>query len=258
MIIGLIFFCVIIGGYLLQSYALVLFFYIWRRSSLKQWKSQPLKESTVGIVWAPPLFNNKPLRPSFNAVLCTFNLVMAGCFAGAVAEAISRGHSRLVLSAWTSLTSLDWLRIVCVELIILLAYESLVEYWWHRAMHTEFLYKTMHKLHHINKAPEPFDDMMIHPVEAAGYYCILYAPPFLFPTTLQSFVLYMIVCGLCGVADHSGIKLRFLGIYDAYDHDLHHSKTNVNYGFPFCLTDKMFGTYYSDDQESARLLKASQ
>ena len=245
MIIGLTFFSVIVGGYLLQSYAILIFYYVWGQCRVKQWKSQPLRDATVGIIWAPPLFNRKPLRPSFNAALCTFNLIMAGCFAGFVAEAISRGQSRLVLSAWVSLTPLDWLRIVCVELVLLLAYESLVEYWWHRAMHTDVLYKAMHKLHHVNKAPEPFDDFMIHPVEAMGYYCILYAPPFIFPTSLQSFVLYMIVCGVCGVADHSGVKLKFPGLYDSQDHDLHHSRTNVNYGFPFNYTDKLFGTYSS-------------
>jgi sterol desaturase/sphingolipid hydroxylase (fatty acid hydroxylase superfamily) len=239
------FFCIIVFGYLVQSYVLLLLFYVWRRVDVQRWKSQPAKANTVGVIWAPPLLSSKPLRLSSQGALCSFNLIMAGVFAGAVAEAIQAGQSRLLFVGWFSLTVVDWLRIT-IELVVLLGYESIVEYWWHRAMHTNYLYSTFHKIHHSNKAPEPFDDMMIHPLEAFGYYCILYSPPFLFPTTLNAFVLYMVVCGLCGVFDHSGVRLSLAGIYDSHDHDLHHSKTNINFGFPFSFTDRLFGTYYSE------------
>jgi len=38
--------------------------------------------------------------------------------------------------------------------------------------------------------------------------------------------------GLAGTLDHSGIRVHVPGIYDASDHDRHHSKFNVNYAFP--------------------------
>lgn len=72
----------------------------------------------------------------------------------------------------------------------------------------------MHKFHHFYKSPEPFDDLMIHPLEAFGYYLQLYAPPFLFAMPLSSFLLYMSICGVCGVLDHSGVKLSVPGLYD--------------------------------------------
>jgi sterol desaturase/sphingolipid hydroxylase (fatty acid hydroxylase superfamily) len=55
----------------------------------------------------------------------------------------------------------------------------------------------------------------IHPLEAFLYYCILYAPPFLFHTPLLSFIGYMIIMGLCGTIDHSGVKMSIPGFYDA-------------------------------------------
>ena len=50
---------------------------------------------------------------------------------------------------------------------------------------------------------------------------------------LYSFIGYMIVMGLCGVLDHSGIKINILGLYKTSDHDKHHSHFNVNMHFHF-------------------------
>lgn len=55
---------------------------------------------------------------------------------------------------------------------------------------------------------------MIHPVEALAYYVLLYSPPFLFPMPVESFAAYMVVCGLTGVLDHSGITFSLPGLYD--------------------------------------------
>lgn len=55
---------------------------------------------------------------------------------------------------------------------------------------------------------------MIHPLEAFGYYLQLYSPPFIIPMPVSSFAVYMIVCGLCGVLDHSGVALSVPGLYD--------------------------------------------
>jgi len=246
-----IFFAVIVVGYLLQSYALLAIFYLRLD---RVWKTQPSLDSTVGRLWLPPLLSSKPNRAPGHRFICTFNLLMAGMFAGLVAELISSGRSRLLTFDSTP-SLLGWLRIVAVELTVCVAYESVVEYWWHRLMHIPFFYRRLHKLHHHYKSPEVYDDMMIHPLEAFGYYCILYSPPFVFPVTLQAFVLYMITMGIFGVWDHSGIRLRcsVFGLkYDSADHDLHHELTTVNYGFPFMLLDQLHGTYVKPPERSGK------
>jgi sterol desaturase/sphingolipid hydroxylase (fatty acid hydroxylase superfamily) len=60
--------------------------------------------------------------------------------------------------------------------------------------------------------------MYIHPLEAFGYYCILYSAPFVIPMHSYSFVLYMILMGLTGVLDHCGVKFSLPGIYDTTHH----------------------------------------
>ena len=109
--------------------------------------------------------------------------------------------------------------------------------------HLPFFYRHLHKLHHAYTAPQPFDDLMIHPLEAAGYYCILYAPAFVVPQSVLSFFCYMAVIGLCGVVDHCGIRVRVWGLYDSAEHDEHHRLYTCNYSFPFSFMDRLHGTF---------------
>ena len=76
-------------------------------------------------------------------------------------------------------------------------------------MHVPYFYKLFYEYHHYYKSPEPWDDMFIHPIEAFGYYCILYSPPFLFQCHIYAFVVYMMIMGICGILDHSGIHFSF-------------------------------------------------
>lgn len=85
--------------------------------------------------------------------------------------------------------------------------------------------------------------MFVHPVEITGYYCILFSVPFVIPMHFFAFMGYMTICGLAGVADHSGIRFQVPGIYNTEDHDHHHSGVTVNYGFPFPYIDILHGTF---------------
>ena len=111
-------------------------------------------------------------------------------------------------------------------------------------MHLKYFYSLFHKFHHTYKSPEPWDDMYIHPVEAIGYYIILYSPPVVYHMHRISFIIYMIIMGICGVLDHSGIKVDIPFLYNTIDHDNHHARFNVNFSFPFPYMDILHGTYY--------------
>ena len=117
--------------------------------------------------------------------------------------------------------------------------------------HLPFFYRHFHKLHHFYKSPQPFDDLLIHPLEAFGYYLILYSPAFLVPQSVLSFLLYMAVMGVCGVLDHCGVDMRVLGLYDSREHDEHHRLFSFNFAFPFPFMDKLHGTYRAPIERSA-------
>ena len=238
--IGAAFF--IFFGYLVKSTILQYYFYAIKEKTVVTWKLQPRRMDNVGSnawKWWLPLLNNKAGRAKDHYILASCNLVIASLFALVSTQLHVIGRSYMVFSSIEAYG----LQNILFDFFLALTYESVVEYIWHRLMHLRFFYLRFHKLHHFYKSPEPFDDMYIHPLEAFGYYCILYAPPFLFTCHYFSFIAYMIVMGICGVLDHSGIKFALPYVYDTEDHDAHHSKFEVNYGFPFPYIDMLCGTY---------------
>ncbi|CAN0444313.1 unnamed protein product [Pylaiella littoralis] len=189
--------------------------------------------------WLPLFCRDKNGRHPLHGAFATTNILMASTFAGTVTHFIVAGRTRV---SWDTEVGFSWPRTVA-GLVLSLAWQSVLEYYWHRLMHLRPVYTRMHKYHHFYKSPEPFDDLMIHPLEAFGYYLQLYSPPFLFVVPVSSFLLYMVVCGVCGVLDHSGVALSMPGLYDTADHDRHHSRFEVNYAFPFPFMDVLHGTY---------------
>lgn len=154
--------------------------------------------------------------------------------------------------------SKGWKYYFSISTIAPFVWQSFFEYYWHRIMHWPWFYLRFHKvqrhfdsssqwkLHHLNRAPQPFDDLLIHPLEAFGYYCILFRsilPPFI-TTDAQSSVLYsnsffesrlVRSCArfiwsnflfllllpsliIVGVMDHSGIKFEIPYLYNTVDH----------------------------------------
>eukprot|EP00605_Chrysophyceae_sp_TOSAG23-4_P001585 GSChrysophyteH1.ASY1.ANO1.1740.1 assembled CDS len=242
-------FFIITIGYFIQSSALEFFFYYRRASSRSEWKIQPNVGNIFRRIHGPPMFGReKNGRHRLHRLFCSINILQAGSFAFITAELSLRGMNHMYFEFHRSCDILVVLAIMASELLAAIIWQSFLEYWWHILMHQPIVYKTMHKYHHHYKAPEPFDDLFIHPVESFGYYCILYSIPFVIPVHVSSMVIYMIVMGLAGVMDHSGIEFNLRvpwcgTIYSSVDHDVHHQLFDYNYAFPFPFLDKFHGTY---------------
>jgi sterol desaturase/sphingolipid hydroxylase (fatty acid hydroxylase superfamily) len=234
-------FCTIFLGYISYNSVLEYLFYFRKSSSrdVNKWKIQNKSIASVGYFWGMPLFSQKPNRGPWHRIVTTMNLGIASMFAFIVTKACCNGNSKMVFTDIFTygILSVGW------DLLLAIIYQSIAEYYWHRLMHTKYFYSLFHKFHHHYKSPEPWDDMYIHPVEAVGYYCILYGPPFLFSIHKIAFLVYMIIMGLCGVMDHSGIGVSVYGLYSTIDHDNHHAKFDVNYGFPFPYMDILHETF---------------
>jgi sterol desaturase/sphingolipid hydroxylase (fatty acid hydroxylase superfamily) len=241
--------CIIVIGYMVQNLALEYCFYYCKRKSLR-WKIQPNKKKSVGRVFGPPFLDwfrtkdeKKPGRAKFHSIFATINILVAGTFAFTTCELSLRNKNYMYFQNFDIVVSMK-------ELIFGILWQSVLEYWWHILMHVSSVYHIFHKHHHYYKSPEPFDDLYIHPLESAGYYCILYSMPFVMQCHVYSFLAYMVIIGIFGVVDHSGIKViinvPFTNhvIYDSEDHDIHHQMYNKNYAFPFPWLDKIHETYF--------------
>lgn len=212
-------------------------------------------------------------RPALTPAPATAQLSAA--FAAAVAECVARGRGALTWHAASARPAA-----LLAAFLACVVQQSVLEFYWHWAMHAPQLYRRLHAIHHYYKSPQPFDDLCIHPLEAFGYFCILYSPaavdlvsPLLAraagvqagPCHVSAFVAYMALCGVCGVLDHSGVRVRWAlpggrTLYDTEEHDAHHScgfgpGTAVNLGFPFAVLDRLHGTYVSPQQARARLAR---
>lgn len=248
-----------LGGYVALSTAIQSRWY-WRRGKAPaKWRSQPAvppHSPDAGTTWrwslpalelasapARPRSAAQPARHPRHSLWASTNLVVSACCAGFVAEATVRGHA-LTLECgphgcvWTVLRGL----------VLALSLQSVVEHFWHMLMHTGVMYACLHRHHHYYKAPQVWDDLCIHPLEAFGYYCILYGVAFAVPQLhVASFLLYMAICGLLGVLDHSGVAVSLPG-YSARTHDEHHrigygAGVHVNLSFPFPLIDRLLDSY---------------
>lgn len=242
----LLFYCIILFGYIIQTYLLAYLYSIYstntKENDVKTWKTQSKNTKHLGQLWGYPLFSNKPNRGKYHKLFTTLNHQISCIFSATVAYLCVTGNSKMVFDSVSDYGVLQ----ILIDVWIAVTYENVVEYYWHIMNHSKYLYPTFHKYHHFYKSPEPWDDMYIHPLEASGYYCILFGAPFLFRIHFYAFVIYMAIMGFCGVLDHSGVKLSVPGFYNTEDHDAHHSKFEVNYGFPFPFMDILHGTFSGD------------
>lgn len=128
-------------------------------------------------------------------------------------------------------------------------------YWAHRAMHTRWLFRKVHRVHHRSRTPTPWAAYAFAPPEAVLEAGILPVTAFLLPMheiTVLLFVTHMIVRNVIG---HAGVELFprwwlqapvLNWITTTTHHDLHHSHGGYNFGLYFTWWDKWMGTEHPE------------
>ena len=138
-----------------------------------------------------------------------------------------------------------------VSFLIIVVIHDTYFYWMHRLMHHPKIFKYTHRLHHKFSNPTPWSAFAFDPIEAflqAAYFPILvFVIPFHW-AVLAAFLIYMIVMNVIG---HLGfeifsqkIKSNWIGKWSntASDHNLHHLKSDCNYGLYFRFWDILMNT----------------
>lgn len=140
---------------------------------------------------------------------------------------------------------------IAVELVSIVLLHDAYFYWAHRMMHSRFLFRPVHRLHHRSRTPTPWAAYAFAPPEALIEAGILPLAALLFPMheiTVLLFVTHMVVRNVIG---HAGVELFprwWLGvpvlrcITTTTHHDLHHSHGAYNYGLYFTWWDRWMGT----------------
>ncbi len=124
-------------------------------------------------------------------------------------------------------------------------------YWTHRWMHTPWLFKRAHAVHHASRPPTAWAAMSFHPIEALTGAVVIPALVFFIPIQVGALGVVLTIMTVMGVTNHMGWEVfpRFMvngllgdWLITATHHQRHHAEYRGNYGLYFRFWDRLCGT----------------
>ncbi len=139
----------------------------------------------------------------------------------------------------------------CTSFFFLILLHESFFYWSHYLLHTDFMYRSIHFVHHKSKNPSPFSSYCLHPVES--FLQIIWLLPVLILIPIHFYVLsaFLGAALLVAFGGHLGVELyprsltqsrwgKYLG--SATYHNIHHITEAHNLGLYFRFWDFWMGT----------------
>lgn len=129
----------------------------------------------------------------------------------------------------------------------------------HRLLHWRPLYRTVHRVHHLNVEVGPWSGLSMHPVELAIYLSTV-CVQWLLALHPVNALFQIYIATFNAAVSHTGFdKLIVAGkpIVESnnYFHYLHHRYFECNYGSTVAPMDQLFGTFHDGSDESHRAMR---
>lgn len=123
----------------------------------------------------------------------------------------------------------------------------------HRLIHTPFLYKWVHSVHHNSVNPSPWSSLSMHPVEHLLYFSTMFYH-LIIPSNPVIALYQLHYAAFGAIPGHVGFDRVEVGEdhaigSHAYAHYLHHKHFEVNYGDALIPLDQWFGTWHDGSPE---------
>ncbi len=227
----------VIFSILILRYFLVagLFFFYFFKWNPDAWKARKLHKKN-------------PTSSQFKKEI-TWSVITSIIFAIAGTLSVllwQQGNSQIYLDV----AQFGWLYFLASILIAMILHETYY-YWLHRWMHTPFIFRIVHKVHHDSIVVSPWTAFSFHPLEGLLEALVLPALIFILPLHPYAIVIYLTIMTISSVVNHLDIELfpkhfekHWLGkwLIGATHHSAHHSHFHVNFGLYFTFWDKWMNT----------------
>jgi lathosterol oxidase len=190
---------------------------------------------------ANPASNGRAMRLSVIGLLGNITLTMP------IHALIASGHSRVywVLSS----RGVPWL---LASIVLYVAFVDTAIYWSHRTMHSDFLYRYVHRYHHEWRVPNSWTSMAFHPVDSFVLGLPVHLFAFLVPLNGYLYLAMQTLMSFWSVASHDRVALVRWSWFNYVDnHTLHHWFYRCNYGQFSTFWDRMMGTWRNPVDEVA-------
>ena len=134
-------------------------------------------------------------------------------------------------------------------------------YWTHRLLHTKWLFKKVHVIHHRSVNPSPLSAYAFHPAEAFIESLVVFPFVTIFPVHIGAFLLFTFLVLVMNVIGHLGYelipdKIRFSKagqwFTSSTHHNLHHQRIKKNFSYYFTLWDRMMKTLQQESLKTSR------
>lgn len=138
-----------------------------------------------------------------------------------------------------------------LSLPLMILWHDLYFYWTHRLLHTGWLFRRVHGVHHRSRNPSPWAAYSFHPIEAVVNSLVTPLALCVVPLhglVLLTFTVHQIVRNAHGHAAvetmPQGFNRHWLGgrFTTTTHHHLHHETSRGNYGLWFTFWDRWMGT----------------
>lgn len=208
--------------------------YVWRKA--RRFKIQPRAPDGAiirhEIVWS------------------VSNTVTTGLFLMGMYAAVQAGHTRL----YFDVNEHGWGWFFVSIPLGTIGFDAWF-YWQHRLLHTRWLFRHCHAIHHKTRNPTPFAAFAHHPVETLLedlYFLMLILVVPMHPLAFGAVGLHAFVLGVLG---HMGFEFFpkgftrhwLLGLHNTgTHHNLHHTQPRGNYSLYFNWWDKLMGTNHAN------------
>ncbi len=151
---------------------------------------------------------------------------------------------------YTNIHDFGWPYFI-LSLVIMIVLHDTYFYWTHRILHTKWLFKHIHKIHHQSTNPTPLSAYAFHPIEAFIESLIVFPFIMIFPIHVLAFTIFTFIVLVMNVIGHLGYE--FLSsdrrnrspldmLTSSTHHNLHHQQTKKNFGYYFTFWDKLMNT----------------